>query len=270
MSTSTSLVRRESTGGSPVRTGGSSASNKRPTNRPPTGRRKDDAQEHRCCGDRRRGHLGRDRRGRRARPGERDCVEPSRGAAHRGRPLGGPHRRLCVPQPRPTGHRHDPRERDPRRGPRGRAELVHVLARRALQPEDRHDGRRPPRRHLPVRVPAQDRPVLPRRHGPAVHRHPHRQGQDDGRRERHDAAEQHRPAVDAGLPEPRREVDSSRSTAAPRRRSPGSATIRSSATSGRSSTSSRSARAPETWAEGRTSSPATASTRSPSSCRSPA
>ena len=55
---------------------------------------------------------------------------------------------------------------------------------------------------------------------------------------------------------------SSRSTAAPRRRSPASGTIRSSATSARSSTSSPSARAPATWAAARTSSPATASTRS--------
>ena len=44
----------------------------------------------------------------------------------------------------------------------GRAELVHVLAERALQPQGRHRRRRSPERHLPVPVPHEDRPVLPR------------------------------------------------------------------------------------------------------------
>ena len=155
---------------------------------------------------------------------------------------------------------------DPGAGP----ELVHVLARRSLQPEDRHDGRRQARRDLPVPVPAEDRAVLPRRYRAAVHGDAGREGEDDGGRPWDDAAEQHRQALDSGLPEPRGEGDRRRSTATPRRRSPASATIRSSATSGRSSTSSRSARARGTRAAGRTSSPATACTRSPSRCPSPA
>ena len=83
-------------------------------------------------------------------------------------------------------------------------------------------------------------------------------------RPRQDAAEQHRPALDSELPEPRRPRRSSRRTAS--RSSPASATTRSTATSGRSSTSSASARAPATPAAARTSSPATRCTRS--RCRS--
>ena len=50
-------------------------------------------------------------------------------------------------------------------------------------------------------------PVLPRRHGTAVRGHAHRQGQDDGRRPRDDAAEQHRAALDPELPRAGCEVD---------------------------------------------------------------
>ena len=92
---------------------------------------------------------------------------------------------------------------DPARG----AELVHVLARRPLQPEDRHDRRREAGRDLPVPVPAQDRPVLPRRHRAAVHGDADPEGEVHGRRAWDDAAEQHRQALDPGLPEPRHEVD---------------------------------------------------------------
>ena len=90
-----------------------------------------------------------------------------------------------------------PGERDPGRGSGRGAELVHVLAQRPLQPEDRHDRRRPAGRHLPLPVPAEDRAVLPRRHRPAVHGDADRQGEDDRRRPRDDAAEQHRQALDA-------------------------------------------------------------------------
>ena len=140
-------------------------------------------------------------------PRRRHGVEPPGGAAHLGGPVRRPDGRLRLPQPGQALDGHHPGERRPGRGSGRRAELVHVLARRSLQPEDRHDGRRPPRRHLPVRVQAQDRPVLPRRHRAAVHGDADREGADDRRRARHDAAEQHRQALDAGLPEPRHEVD---------------------------------------------------------------
>ena len=47
----------------------------------------------------------------------------------------------------------------PGRGSGCGAELVHVLARRSIQPEDRHERRRQAERDLPVPVPSQDRPV---------------------------------------------------------------------------------------------------------------
>ena len=47
---------------------------------------------------------------------------------------------------------------DPAAGP----ELVHVLAQRALQPHDRHERGCASERDVPVPVPHQDRPLLPR------------------------------------------------------------------------------------------------------------
>ena len=170
-----------------------------------------------------------------------------------------------VPQSGQAEHRHDPRQRRPRRGSGGRAQLVHVLSQRALQPHDRHERGCAPERHVPVPVPDEDRPVLPRRHRAAVHGDARRRREGD----RSSRAERHRRTTSAHARprttdrSPRRV--SSRSPAAARR-SPVSVTIRSSATSARSSISSRSARARATWAAARTSSPATASTRS--ACRS--
>ena len=100
---------------------------------------------------------------------ERHGVEPPRGTADRGGPVGRPHGRLRVPQPGQAEHRHDPRERDPGRGSRRRAELVHVLAERAVQPQDRHERGRAPDVIYRFQFQREDRPVLPRRHRPAVH-----------------------------------------------------------------------------------------------------
>ena len=71
----------------------------------------------------------------------------------------------------------------------------------------RHDGRREARRDLPVPVHTEDRAAVPRRHHAAVHGDARLQGALDRRRPRNDPAEQHRPALDPGLPGSRHEVD---------------------------------------------------------------
>ena len=194
----------------PVRTGSQSNRERCDAEQGPSddhrSKEKHDAKEHRDPGARRRDRNGRHRRGRHARTRRRNRVQPPRGAAHRGRPRGGHHGRLRVPEPGQAEHRHDPGQRDPGRGSRRRPAVLHVLAQRSLQPEDRHHRRRPAGRHLPVPVPAEDRSVLPRRHRAAVHGDADREGEVDRRRPRDDPAEQHRQALDSELSEPGREV----------------------------------------------------------------
>ena len=86
------------------------------------------------------------------RPGRRLGVESPGGAAHRGGSVSRPDGPLRVPEPRQAEHRHAARERDSRRGPRCGPELVHVLARRAVQHQDRHGRRREAERDLPLPV----------------------------------------------------------------------------------------------------------------------
>ena len=62
-------------------------------------------------------------------------------------------------------------------------------------------------RHVPVRVQAEDGPVLPRRHRSAVHGDAGSRREGDRRGPRHDAAEQHRASLDAELPAAHHEVD---------------------------------------------------------------
>ena len=65
------------------------------------------------------------------RPRLEQRVEPPGGAADLGGSDGGQHRPLRVPQPGQAEHAHHRLQLDPRRGSRGRAELLHVLPDRA-------------------------------------------------------------------------------------------------------------------------------------------
>ena len=113
--------------------------------------------------------VGGRRRGSHDRPGRGLGLEPPGGAADRGGSVGRPDGSVRVPEPGQAEHGHAARERDSRRGPGRGPELVHVLARRAVQHQDRHGRRCEAERDLPLPVPAEDRAVLPRRHRPAVH-----------------------------------------------------------------------------------------------------
>ena len=118
-----------------------------------------------------------------------------RGAADRRGSDGRQHGSLRVPQPGQAQHPDDRVQLDPGRRPRRRPQLVHVLAQRPLQRQDRPDRGRPGGHH--VRVPLQDRyrPALPRQHHAVVHGHEERPRLRQG----HDTAEQHRSAA-ARLP----------------------------------------------------------------------
>ena len=191
----------------------------------------------------------------------RKGVEPPRGTADLGGPVGRQHRPVCVPLARQAGHADDPQQLHPGRGPGSRAELLHVLADGAVRHLRRPQRRREARRLVLLPVQAEDGAVLPRRHVAAVHGHPRRwQGQGDrvahGRRRPTTSARARRPDYHAS---PRRP---SRLSPAAARCSPASGTIRSLRTSATSSTCSRSARARAHRRRARTSSPATPCTRS--------
>ena len=121
------------------------------------------------------GRLGNHRGGRgsgagRAQPcGQGHGIQSPRGAADRRGSVRGQHGSLRVPQPRQAQHADDRVQLDPGRRPRRGPQLVHVLAQRPLQHQDRPDRGRPGGSH--VRVPLQDRyrPALPRQHHAVVH-----------------------------------------------------------------------------------------------------
>ena len=173
----------------------------------------------------------------RLRPERRHRVEPPRGAADLGGSERRQHRPVRVPEPGPAEHGHDHRQLDPGRGSGRRPELVHVLAEREVQDQHRPDGRRPAGHRLRVPLQPHGRPSVPGQHRPELVD----VAEQEALRPREDAAEQHRPALDPELPQPRRRSRSCGRTAS--RSSPASATTRSTATSGRSSTCSRSVRA---------------------------
>ncbi len=123
---------------------------------------------------------------RRSRPGPEHgrSVESPRGAADLGGPVGGQHRRVRVPLARQARHADDRQQLHPRRGSRGRAELLHVLADRPVRHLRRPERRRQAGRLVLLPVPAEDRAVLPRRHRPAVHGDAGREREVDGGRSR--------------------------------------------------------------------------------------